>query len=123
MYELRVRSGFAAAHQLRGYQGSCENLHGHNWKVEVVVLVEELDEIGIGLDFRQIAQVTRELLSTLDHRNLNELEPFTESNPTSENLARWLYSGLGRRLNRPGIRVNRVTVMETEDYAASYYEN
>lgn len=123
MYELRVRSGFAAAHQLRGYQGSCENLHGHNWKVEVVVRVEELDEIGIGLDFRQIAQVTRDLLSTLDHRNLNEVEPFTKSNPTSENLARWLYPELGRRLNRPGIQVSRVTVMETEDYAASYYED
>ncbi|MBI1987199.1 MAG: 6-carboxytetrahydropterin synthase QueD [Nitrospinae bacterium] len=123
MYELRVRSGFAAAHQLRGYQGSCENLHGHNWKVEVVVLVEELDKIGIGLDFRQIAQVTRDLLSTLDHRNLNELEPFAESNPTSENLARWLYRELGRQLNGPKVRVSQVTVMETEDYAASYYEN
>ncbi|MBI2876224.1 MAG: 6-carboxytetrahydropterin synthase QueD [Candidatus Tectomicrobia bacterium] len=122
MYELRVRSGFAAAHQLRGYQGSCENFHGHNWRVEVTVKAEALNEIGIGLDFRQIAQAARELLSQVDHRNLNEVEPFIESNPTSENLARWFYQELGRRLNGPGIRVSRVTVMETEDYAASYDE-
>ena len=122
MYELKVRNGFSAAHQLRGYRGSCENLHGHNWKVEVAVKAERLDEVGIGLDFRTIRQVTQEVLATLDHQNLNELEPFREINPTSENLARWLFQGLSRRLNAPGIKVSQITVMETDLCSATYWE-
>ncbi len=122
MYELTVRNGFSAAHQLRGYRGSCENLHGHNWKVEVAVRAERLDEVGIGLDFRTIRQVTQEVLATLDHQNLNELEPFREINPTSENLARWLFQGLSRRLNAPGIKVSQVKVMETDLCSATYWE-
>lgn len=122
MYELRVKAGFSAAHQLRGYQGSCENLHGHNWKIEVAVRTERLDEVGIGLDFRTIRQITLDVLNVLDHQNLNELEPFHQINATSENLARWLFHELGRRLNAPGIGVSQVTVMETDTCSATYWE-
>tara|TARA_B100000315_G_C14443765_1_gene525856 strand:+ start:161 stop:532 length:372 start_codon:yes stop_codon:yes gene_type:complete len=122
MYELRVESDFSAAHQLREYQGSCENLHGHNWKVEVAVKMKELNDIGIGLDFRAIRQVTQDLLASLDHQFLNELEPFQEINATSENLAHWLFQELGQRLNAPGIEVSKVTVMETDRCSAAYWE-
>ncbi len=120
MFELTVRDEFSAAHQLRGYEGACEKLHGHNWRVEVAVRGERLNEIGILLDFKELKAHLREILSELDHRNLNEHPAFLQKNPSSENLARYIFERLSERLSGSPVRVYRVTVCETERSCASW---
>ncbi len=120
MYELKIISSFASAHQLRGFHGGCENLHGHNWKVEVYVAGDKLGEDGLLIDFKIMKQKTNKLLDTLDHKFLNELEPFTTLNPSSENLSRFLYETLSRELNSETIKVSRVSVWESETACATY---
>ena len=88
MYEVMIEEEFSAAHALRGYRGKCENLHGHNWKVEVYVRGEQLDQVGMLVDFKDLKAATRRVMKYLDHQNLNELKPFDiEMNPSSEHLA------------------------------------
>jgi len=119
VYTLTVRTSFAAAHRLREYDGNCERLHGHNWQVEVSVASERLDDRGIALDFRAIKAAVNDLLSGLDHRYLNEVQPFDRLNPSSENLARYLFEEMERKTPAPA-RVARVTVWESEDARADY---
>ena len=121
MYELKVEDEFAAAHFLRGYQGKCENLHGHNWKVEVRLRSDELDELGMVMDFKKLKGIVAEVLEGFDHRCLNELETFREQNPTTENVARIIYNQVASKLP-PGIAASRVTCWESERCAASYFE-
>jgi len=123
MYELKIVSQFAAAHQLRGFHGGCENLHGHNWTVEVFVSGEKLEEDGLLLDFRVIKEKTEILLDGLDHKFLNELEPFTTLNPSSENIARHLFESLSRQLNNEKVKLSKVTVWESESACASFTES
>ena len=122
MYRLTISSSFAAAHNLVNYQGDCENLHGHNWKVEVTVTARELDKAGLGIDFKLLKKETRELLMTLDHKYLNQLSPFEDISPSSEHIARHLYAELSRCLNNDNIMVQEVTVWESDVARASYYE-
>lgn len=122
MYKLKIVTSFAAAHCLINYQGDCENLHGHNWKVEVTVTARELDKAGLGLDFKILKRETNDLLKTLDHKYLNELAPFLESSPSSENLACYIYRQLSQKLNNDNIKVELVTVWESDFASASYYE-
>ena len=122
MYELKIITSFAAAHCLREFRGKCESLHGHNWKVEVRIRSSELDRIGLVMDFKEIKLATNEVLEELDHRHLNDLPAFQQENPSSENIARYLYNELSRRINRGPIRVSRVTAWESEDACASYFE-
>jgi 6-pyruvoyltetrahydropterin/6-carboxytetrahydropterin synthase len=122
MYRLKIHTSFAAAHCLIHYQGDCENLHGHNWKVEVAVVAKELDKAGLGIDFKVLKAETNTLLKTLDHKYLNELPPFVELSPSSENIARYLYDELSRKFNNDKIKVEMVTVWESDFAAASYYE-
>ena len=121
-YELSVKTSFAAAHQLNGYEGACENLHGHNWKVEVFVKADKLNDIGIALDFKVLKNKTNEVLSVLDHKNLNQVPPFDKINPSSENIARWLYQRLNDVLKLLDVKVSKVSVWETDNYYASYSE-
>lgn len=121
-YTLRVVTEFAAAHTLRGYEGSCNRLHGHNWKVEVEVRARALDETGMGVDFREIRRTARAVTGELDHRYLNEIEPFTEINPTAENIAAYCYREIGARLERPGAAVSAVTVWENDRACVRYSE-
>ena len=93
IYELYVEADFAAAHCLEGYEGNCSRVHGHNWRVSVYLKCRELDSVGIGLDFRQIRKDLQDLLDGLDHKHLNDLEPFRAINPTSENIARYHLQG------------------------------
>jgi len=126
IYELSVRAEFCAAHRLTGYPGNCKNTHGHNWGVTAFVVCQELDELGMGLDFREIKALVREALATLDHACLNDLAPFAEQNPTAENIARLLYKDLGQRLaeRAPGGRakVSRIRIAETPGAEVTYWE-
>jgi len=122
VFEISIEEQFSAAHALRNYPGNCEHLHGHNWTVEVTVQCMELNDIGIGVDFRDVKQSVRESLRRLDHVNLNELPPFHDINPSSENIACCLYQELSRKLNTAKIRVSRVKVSETPTSSASYRE-
>lgn len=119
MYELLVTAGFAAAHCLRGYKGSCEKLHGHNWKIDVVLEAEKLDEIGMVVDFKDVKAALREVLEALDHSFLNDLPQFKQMNPTTENIARYVSESLAPRLPH-GVRVKSVTSWESENCGAKY---
>jgi len=120
MYHLTIHTYFAAAHNLINYQGDCENLHGHNWKVEVTVGARELDNAGLGIDFKILKSTVRELLETLDHKHLNQVAPFDEISPSSENIARFLYERLSDILNNANIAVEKVNVWESDYACASY---
>lgn len=121
-YTLRVVTEFAAAHTLRDYPGSCGRLHGHNWKLEVEIVARALDEIGMGVDFREIKKTAREVTDALDHRYLNEIAPFDEVNPTAENLAAYCYREIGARLEQPAISVHAVTIWENDRACVRYTE-
>jgi 6-pyruvoyltetrahydropterin/6-carboxytetrahydropterin synthase len=122
MYRLMIHTTFAAAHCLENYHGDCENLHGHNWKVEVAVTAKELDKAGLGIDFKILKAETKEFLKSLDHKYLNELEAFRNVSPSSENIARFLYGELSRRFTNDNIKLDMVTVWESDIAGASYYE-
>jgi 6-pyruvoyltetrahydropterin/6-carboxytetrahydropterin synthase len=122
MFELMVETIFSAAHQLKGYMGKCEHLHGHNWKIQVHVIAERLNEIDIAMDFQEIKKITNEVIAPLDHSVLNEIFPFTEKNPSSENIAKWIYDSLIKKIDNENIRVSAVTVLESETSSATYYE-
>ncbi len=117
-----VESQFSAAHQLRGYKGKCEKLHGHNWRVQVTVSYEKLNDIGIVIDFHELRIIANEVISSLDHSLLNEVFPFTEINPSSENIAKWIYDSVKKKIHKKHCNITSVTVWESETSSASYYE-
>jgi 6-pyruvoyltetrahydropterin/6-carboxytetrahydropterin synthase len=122
MFELRVVTRFAAAHRLTMVGEKCENLHGHNWKIEVYVQGAALDEGGVLVDFGVVKHHVRDLMETLDHKFLNELDYFGNGiPPSSENIARYVADKLAQRITLPGIRVSRVTAWESEDASATYF--
>lgn len=121
-YTMKIITDFAAAHLLRGYPGECSRLHGHNWKVEAEVTTRVLDDIGMGVDFKEIKRVTREVIGSMDHQNLNDLPPFDTINPTAENLAAHIFKALATQLNDEHVQVNAVTIWETERACVTYAE-
>lgn len=122
MYELTITSYFSSAHNLRGYHGACENLHGHNWKVEVEIRAGQLDRLGMALDFKSLREKARVVLDRLDHKYLNEVPPFDVENATAENIARFIFGELKKSIDDGNIRVSRVRVWESENAAAAYHE-
>ncbi|MFN4227863.1 MAG: 6-carboxytetrahydropterin synthase QueD [Candidatus Ratteibacteria bacterium] len=122
MYELRVNGEFSSAHSLRNYKGRCENLHGHNWKVEIIVSGESLDSIGLLIDFNILKRKLNIVLKMLDHKNLNLIPFFKERNPSSENIAFFIYKKMEKLLKVYPIKIEKVTVWENEKQSASYYE-
>ena len=120
MYELDITREFSAAHMLKGYDGLCSNLHGHNWTVQVFIQADRLDDIGIAADFTVIKRVLTEILAQFDHKYLNELPEFQGINPTSENIARILYEKLAPAVAKPGIKLDRVRVCESPTSGATY---
>jgi 6-pyruvoyltetrahydropterin/6-carboxytetrahydropterin synthase len=120
MYELRVITYFAAAHQLRHFRGKCEKLHGHNWKIEVYIEGEELNDIGLLIDFKDVKNATSKILEGLDHSFLNELPPFKDQNPSSENIAAYIFRELGNELNDTRVKVSKVTAWESDFASATY---
>ncbi|MEK6582142.1 MAG: 6-carboxytetrahydropterin synthase QueD [Nitrospirota bacterium] len=123
MFELMVETTFAAAHQLRGYKGKCERVHGHNWKVQVHVIAERLNDIDIAMDFHDLKNILNEVIEPLDHSFLNDIFPFTEKNPSSENMAKWIYDSLNKKLSDEQVQVSAVTVWESDSASATYYED
>lgn len=119
-YVLKIVTDFASAHTLRDYPGDCNRMHGHNWKVEAEVTATQLNDVGMGIDFKEIKQTTRGIAKRLDHRYLNDIEPFTEQNPTAENIARYFYDALSSEFNGEHISVNAVTLWETERACVRY---
>lgn len=122
MYELMVETSFSSAHQLRGYKGECEKLHGHNWKVQVHVIAEKLNELDMAIDFHELKDFVSEVIAPLDHGFLNDLFPFTEKNPSSENIAKWIFDSLKKKVNDGNLRLSAVTVWESEATSATYFE-
>jgi 6-pyruvoyltetrahydropterin/6-carboxytetrahydropterin synthase len=119
MYELTIEDTFAAAHNLRGYPGNCERLHGHNWRVEVRVAAADLDELGMVMDFRELKEHLTGVLAGLDHTYLNEVKPFDAVNPTTENICRYIAEQLGAALPRR-ISIRRISCWESDKCSASY---
>lgn len=122
MFDLTIESQFSAAHQLRGYKGKCEELHGHNWRIQVTVSSDKLSDIGMVIDFHELKSLTNEVIASLDHSLLNEVFPFTEINPSSENIARWIYESMKKKIRKKHCNISSVTVWENETSSATYYE-
>jgi 6-pyruvoyltetrahydropterin/6-carboxytetrahydropterin synthase len=122
IYEIYVKDHFAAAHALKGYDGNCSNLHGHNWEVEACIQCTRLNRLGIAIDFRDVKTVIKDVLGKLDHTNLNDVAEFGSINPTAENIAKFLYTELSRRLNTEYIKVKKITVFESPGCGSSFQE-
>ena len=120
MYELKVVTKFAAAHQLTMVGEKCENLHGHNWKVEVYVTGEQTDDAGVLMDFGIIKKHVREIMALLDHKFLNELEYFQHSQPSSENIAYFVATQLQKRIENQPASVSKVSAWESDNASATY---
>jgi 6-pyruvoyltetrahydropterin/6-carboxytetrahydropterin synthase len=120
MYELKIVTHFAAAHQLTMVGEKCENLHGHNWKIEVYVTGKELDEAGVLMDFGIIKKHVAEVMSLLDHKYLNDLKFFKNNPPSSENIAALIVGELQKRIDDTAVSVSRVAAWESENACATY---
>jgi len=118
MYEVKVNLDFSSAHNLRAYKGKCEALHGHNWNVEIIVRSKNVNQIGMVVDFHDLKKILKEILVDLDHVYLNEIEFFKEKNPTSENIAKYIYDKIKEK--EPLLNLVRVNIWETSNSMASY---
>jgi len=116
-----IERNFSSAHQLRGYKGKCENLHGHNYKIEIYARGRELNNIGLLVDFVELKEAADDLVTYLDHKNLNELEPFVEEqNPSAENVARFVLERLASRIDDDRVQIYKVRCFETPTSVATY---
>jgi len=122
MFEVAVEQSFASAHALRNYKGRCENVHGHNWKVRVVIEGEKLDATGMLVDFLDVKSLLGEILDRIDHQFLNEIPPFDVVNPSAENIAEYFYQQLNGKLAETPVpvRIREVRIWETEIQSATY---
>ena len=123
MYEVKVVSEFSSAHSLRNYGGKCEQSHGHNWKVEVLCSSQTLDNIGLVIDFKVLKDKLNAILDVLDHQNLNDIDYFKKFNPSSENIAYYIYLQLSKdSAITQKVTLKQINVWENDRSCASYYE-
>jgi 6-pyruvoyltetrahydropterin/6-carboxytetrahydropterin synthase len=125
MFEVSVDETFASGHALRGYRGKCENVHGHNYKVRITLAGEKLDSIGLLFDFRNVKMLVNEIIDQLDHKFLNDLEPFREINPSAENMAKYFYDEIKCRLEtrtKGRVHIKSIKLWETDTTTATYFE-
>ena len=122
MYEVLIKADFSGAHNLEGYLGKCEELHGHNWKVEARFSSEKLDEIGLCVDFRVLKEQLKKILDNLDHTYLNKIEFFQDNNPSAENIAKYIYDALKNWMKNKDFNIKSVSVWESDTSCATYYE-
>lgn len=119
-----VETTFSAAHQLRGYKGKCENLHGHTWRVQIHVSAQVLNDIDLAIDFHDLKRMATDIIAPLDHACINDVFPFTERNPSSENIAKWLFDSMQKQLTTyPSVSVSAVTVWESDTSSATYSDD
>jgi len=121
-YEITVEDFFSAAHKLRDYEGECERLHGHNWKVEVSLTSQKLNKQEMVIDFRELKRLIKGTLRGLDHQYLNDLPYFKKDNPTTENIARFIYKKLQQRIDNKDIKIKKVRVWESKSASVSITE-
>ena len=123
-FEVMIERNFSSAHQLRGYRGKCENLHGHNYKIEIYARGRELDNVGLLVDFVELKRIVREVMERLDHQFINDLEPFTVINPSAENLAKYFYDEVSSRMATDNgdapTRIAQIKIWETDTSIAVY---
>jgi len=120
MFELSIKGDFASAHFLKGYDGPCKDLHGHTWKVEVVLQSDQLNSVGLVVDFKEIKKQLKDFLMAIDHVNLNELSYFKEINPSTENLAKYIYDGFTLKIQP--LKIKQVTVWESDVASVTYFK-
>ena len=118
MYSIKVEAYFSSAHNLRGYKGKCEALHGHNWKVEAAISSDTLDKVVMVVDFHKFKSSLQAVLEKLDHKYLNNIAPFNKINPTSENIAQYIFTRLKLKVGN----LSSITVWENNTSAATYEE-
>jgi len=140
MHRIKILTNFSAAHRLRGYKGKCEALHGHNWKVEVVIAASKLDSLGMVIDFSELKKITNQVLKELDHQNLNDLDYFSakggslscrqagasgrrDHNPSSEEIAKYIFDRLKSPVSKKKAKLSEVRIWETETSCAIYTES
>lgn len=121
MYDIFIDTHFAGAHHLREYPGDCENPHGHNWKVKVTVRATALDQYGMGIDFKVLKKIVKEVIDKLDHHDLNTLPYFQDRNPSSEHIAEFIFSEVNSRLSNDNYSMYSVDVLETDTQGLTYY--
>ena len=121
MYEITISSHFSGAHQLRTLHGKCEKLHGHNWKVEVSVISNRLNREGVVIDFKILKQKVEKVLKTLDHSYLNDLPYFSRKEPSSENIAKYIFDRVKKELMERRITLKKVSAWESETAYATYF--
>ena len=122
MFEVSVEQLFAAGHALRNYKGKCENIHGHNWRVQVVIEGEQLDGTGLLVDFIDVKDLMGSVIARLDHQFLNEVAPFDVTNPSAENIAEYFYGQMSAGLSGTPVpvRIREVKIWETDIQSATY---
>ncbi len=120
VYELSIKTVMASAHFLRGYEGKCKNLHGHTWRIEVFICSETLDDLGMVADFGLLKKHLNDFVDEMDHNSLNELDFFQQHNPTTENIARYIYQQYSQKVSP--LKVTKVQVWESDTSSVTYYE-
>lgn len=121
MFDIFVDTHFAGAHHLRDYPGDCEKPHGHNWKVKVTVRATELDKYGMGIDFKVLKRIVKEVIDKLDHHDLNNLPYFQDRNPSSEHIATFIFDEVAAQLDNNSHTLYSVNVLETDTQGLTYY--
>ena len=122
MYKLVVKKEFSSAHVLHGHPGDCKRMHGHNWIVEAKVEGNNINKIGMVIDFKDIKNILSDIISKLDHRYINDIEPFIDNNPTAENISKYIYKELSKNINTDNIKVSEIKLWETNNSAVIYTE-
>ena len=122
MYEVTIIKSFSAAHLLAQIGGKCEELHGHNFRVEVTVTAPDLNESGLLIDFRAVKKWLNVILEQMDHKHLNELPYFAGINPSAENIAKFIYAQMELQAKEAQVRIARIKVWESENAAVTYKE-
>jgi len=120
MFRLRVQNSFSAAHSLTNYKGDCAKLHGHNWKIEIIVAKETVNNIGISIDFKEAKRILKELVDTLDHEYLNNMDEFKNMNPTAENISQYMFETLSPSFKVLEAELEKVIIWETDNNRLEY---
>jgi 6-pyruvoyltetrahydropterin/6-carboxytetrahydropterin synthase len=120
MYEVTIIKSFSAAHLLNEIGGKCEELHGHNFKVEITVTAKELNTNGLLIDFRFLKKILGDILENIDHKHLNSLTAFAGINPSAENIARYIFEKMEEKVKTAGVNMVRVKIWESENAAVTY---